>query len=103
MNLSCIFDNFMNKKFNSNNDVKDSINSDLNFPEIYKVQLFKEPITYIFKPKELIPHILITVSVDRTVKLVDFTTGEYIDSLRQISIKENPFPIAVRFFGNSTD
>ena len=96
--LSSIFDNFMNKKFNSNNDVKDSINSDLNFPEIYKVQLFKEPITYIFKPKELIPHILITVSIDRTVKLVDFTTGEYIDSLRQISIKENPFPIAVRFF-----
>ena len=96
--LSCLYDNLINKKFSTNEEIINAAQNDININEIFKVQIHKEPITYIIKPKELIPSILITVSTDRTVKLVNFNTGEYIDSFKQISIKDMQFPIAVRYW-----
>lgn len=95
--LSCLYDNLINKKFSTNEEIIHAAQNDININEIFKIQIHKEPITYIIKPKELIPSILITVSTDRTVKLVNFNTGEYIDSFKQISIKDMQFPIAVRY------
>lgn len=95
--LSCLYDNLINKKFDTNEEIINAAQNDINVTEIFKIQIHKEPITYIIKPKELIPSILITISTDRTVKLVNFNNGEYIDSFKQISIKDIQFPIAVRY------
>jgi hypothetical protein len=96
--LSCLFDNLMNNDLLSlNDDVLNAAKNNINFPIVFKIELNKEPITHIDKPEKLIPNILIVSSVDRTVKLVNYNTGEHIDSLKQNSINNKAFPIAVRY------
>ena len=96
-NYACLFDNLMNNDFVSNDDILKIAKDNLNFPIVFKIELNKEPITHIFKPEKLIPNILIVTSLDRTVRLVNYDTGKYIDSLKQISINNSSFPIAVRY------
>ena len=95
--LSNLFDNLINNDLVTNNNINEILENNLDFPIIFKIQYKKEPITNIFKPEKLLPNILIVTSMDRTVKIINYETGEFIDSLRQISILDKSFPIAVRY------
>ena len=96
--LTCLFDNLINNDLLTlNDDVLNAAKNNINFPSVFKIELNKEPIIHIVKPEKLIPNILIVVSIDRTVRLVNYNTGEFIDSLKQISINNTTFPIAVRY------
>ena len=98
--LSCLYNNLINNDLllGDDNKILKTAKNDINFPIVFMIELNKEPITHISKPEKLIPNILIVSSLDRTVKLVDYNTGEYIDSLKQISINYSFFPIAVRYY-----
>ena len=95
--LSILFDNLINNDFVTSSNINEILENKLNFPIVFKIELNKEPITYIFKPEKLNPSILIVASNNRTVKLVDYNIGKFIDSLKQISVLDTPFPIAVRY------
>ena len=95
--LSNLFDKLINNEAMLNNEIKNIVKKDINFPIIFKLELNKEPVTFIFKPEELIPNTLIVSSANRMVKLINFQTGEFLDSLKQISILDSPFPIAIRY------
>ena len=60
-----------------------------------------DPINYIFKPEKLKPDILIVLSLEKTAKLIEFNSGKVIDSFKQMSINEIPFPIAVKYSINT--
>lgn len=47
------------------------------------------------------PKIILSTGNDRNVKLFNYETGEYIDSLKQISVKHNPIPIAIEYIRNN--
>ena len=88
--------NIMNYNYNSVDEAIKNIH-DLYFPILFKIEAHKESITYINIPSELEPRIFFTCSTDRTLKLFDLSTGNYIDSLRQLSFKTNPLPIAIKY------
>ena len=96
-NLSSLLDIFNNNYEINDRTIKDIFNK-LYFPIIFKVECHKESITYINIPYELEPRIFFTCSTDRTIKLLDLNNGNYIDSLKQLSFKNNPKPIAIKFF-----
>ena len=89
------------QKFLGNNGENDWIENiikegvDINL--VYKNQINNEPINFIIKPQQLFPEILIVLSIEKTAKLLDFNSGSIIDSLRQNSINDVPFPIAVEY------
>ena len=63
----------------------------------YRVQIHNEAVKYLCISDELTPKIIITTSNDKTVKLIDFYNGTYIDGLKQISIKYNSIPIGIKY------
>ena len=63
----------------------------------YKVQIHREVIKYINITDDLIPEIIISTSNDKKVKLTELKTGKYIETLKQISIKNNPIPIGIKY------
>ena len=87
-----------NKKYDLIDDAIKDIYEKLYFPILFKVECHKESITYINIPYELEPRIFFTSSTDRTIKLYDLSNGNYIDSLKQLSFKSTPKPIAIKFF-----
>ena len=95
--LSSLFDKLINNELLLKENIKNIVQNEINYPIVYNIELYKEPITYIFKPEELIPHVLIVASSNRMVNLIEYETGEFIDSLKQISILNYPFPIAIRY------
>ena len=99
-NLSILCKFFLDEKFIFNEENEKKINN-ANFDIIFKIKINNEPINYIFKPEILKPDCLIIMSLEKTAKLIDFNSGKFIDSLKQNSINEKPFPIAVKYSINT--
>ena len=99
--LTILYNNFFDKNILENNSFEKIVKNGLNFDILFKIHLNNEPINYIFKPQKLIPEILIVLSLDKTAKLIDFNSGMIIDSLKQMSVNEIPFPIAVKYSINT--
>jgi hypothetical protein len=78
-------------------EIKDYFHKGLQINLKYRVQVHNEAVKYLCIPDELIPKIIISTSNDKTVKLLDFYTGAYIDALKQISIKYNSIPIGIKY------
>ena len=92
---------FMNKKLEGDvNFIKEAFN-EIDIPSIFCIRAHKESIKHISVPQDLEPQIILSTSNDRTVKLFNYKTGEYIDSLKQASIKYNPIPIAIEYIKNN--
>ena len=98
--LSCYdLSNFKNI-FEQNYDKNEIYNilNNININLIYKKKTHKESITFIDIPFGLKPKIIFTISTDRILHLVDYYTGEYIDSLKVMSFKFEPIPIAIKYY-----
>ena len=81
----------------SEKEIMSNYNKGLNIYLKYKVLIHKDAIKYICIAEELEPSIVITTSNDKTVKLIDLKTGQYIDTLKQVSIKFNSVPIGIKY------
>ena len=81
----------------SEEEIRLNYSKGLNIYLKYKIPIHEEAIKYISIPLELEPNIIISTSNDRTVKLIELKTGKYIDTLRQISIKNNSVPIGIKY------
>ena len=91
----------MLKKINYNKDILNYITDELIIHSILCIRAHKESIKNISVPQDLKPQIILSTSNDRTVKLFNYKTGEYIDSLKQASIKYSPIPIAIEYIKNN--
>ena len=87
----------MEKNYNSKEEILSYIKGELIFPYIFKIDSYKNSITYLDIPKNIFPKIFISIGSDSVVKLFDFETGDYIESLKQISIKYSAVPVAISF------
>ena len=102
-NLNTLLDfmksTFDGQKFEGKNEleIKNYFKKSVKINLKYKVQIHKEAIKFITIPDELYPKVIITTSNDKTVKLIDFETGAYIDSLKQISVKYSSVPIGIKY------
>ena len=98
--ISCYDLNVLNEILTSNfNSKKEALSfiQKINIPYIYKIQPYKQSITCVFVPANLYPKILISSGSDSVVKLYDFEKANCIESLKQISMKDTPVPIAISF------
>ena len=96
-----VLNKFMNKKFDNDEQIKDFALNSLNIKCCLCIKAHIESIKFISIPKDLKPKIILSTGNDRNVKLINYQTGEYIDSLKQISIKYNPIPIAIEYIKNN--
>ena len=96
-----ILNEFMEKKFENEESVRNFAFNEINIKSILCIHAHKESIKYISIPKDLKPEIILSTSNERTVKLFNYENGEYIDSLKQASIKYNPIPIAIEYIKNN--
>ena len=96
-----ILNDFMNKKFQNDEEIIKYALNEINIECILLIRAHKESIKHISVPQDLRPQIILSTSNDRTVKLFNLETGEYIDSLKQVSIKYNPVPIAIEYIKNN--
>ena len=98
--ISCydlsVFKNLFSQNYNKNEIF--NILKNININLIYRKQTHKESVTSIDIPFGLKPKILLSISTDRTVHLINYYTGEYIDALRVISIKYEAFPVAIKYY-----
>ena len=99
--LTVLYNYFLEENNLENKSFENIIKSGMNFDILFKIHLSEEPINYIFKPQKLMPEILIVLSLEKTAKLIDFNSGIFIDSFKQMSINEIPFPIAVKYSINT--
>ena len=95
------FNDFMNKNFKNNEEITKYVENNINIKNTLYIRAHKESIKHLSVPQDLKPQIILSTSNDRTVKLFDYKTGEYIDSLKQVSIKYNPIPIAIEYIKNN--
>jgi hypothetical protein len=102
--IICCYDlmpliNFMKTDYDgkSEDEIKAIFHKSVRINLKYRVQMHNEAIKYLCVPDELVPKIIISTSNDKTVKLLDFYTGAYIDTLKQISIKYNSIPIGIKY------
>ena len=96
-----ILNDFMNQNFENNEKIINFVENEININSILFIRAHKESIKHISVPQDLKPQIILSTSNDRTVKLFSYNTGEYIDSLKQVSIKYNPIPIAIEYIKNN--
>ena len=96
-----ILNEFMKKKFENDEEIVNYALNEIKIPSILLIRAHKESIKHISVPKDLRPEVILSTSNDRTVKLFHLYTGEYIDSLKQVSIKYNPVPIAIEYIKNN--
>ena len=96
-----VLNDFMAKDFETKEDILNYINDEINIHSILCIRAHKESIKHISIPQDLKPQIILSTSNDRTVKLFNYKTGEYIDSLKQASIKYSPIPIAIEYIKNN--
>ncbi len=94
-------DAFMKKKFKNDDEIQNYAVKELVIDCNLRIKAHIESIKYISIPKDLKPKIILSTGNDRNVKLFSYETGEYIDSLKQISIKHNPIPIAIQYIKNN--
>ena len=92
-----ILEEIMEKEYTSKEEILLYIKNNLNIRCIFTIQPYKQSITYLTIPLNLNPKIFITIGSDSIVKLFDFEKGEYIESLKQISIKYTSVPVAITF------
>ena len=92
-----ILKEIMEKEFASKEEILLYIKNNLNIRCIFTIQPYKQSITYLTIPLNLNPKLFITIGSDSIVKLFDFEKGEYIESLKQISIKYTSVPVAITF------
>ena len=98
--ISCYDLSNISEAFNQNydkNEIKNKL-ANININLIFKKQSHKESITFIDIPFDLKPKVIFTISTDRTVHLIDYYNGQYIDSLKVISIKNEPIPVAIKYY-----
>ena len=90
---------FMKTNIDENNEeeIKNKFHNGINIKMKFRVQVHNEAIKYLCISDELIPKVIISTSNDKTVKLLDFYTGAYIDTLKQISIKYSSIPIGIKY------
>ena len=96
-----IINEFMKKKFENDEQIRSFAFNQIILKCTLCIKAHSESIKYITIPKDLRPKLIITTGNDRSVKLFHYETGEYIDSLKQISIKYNPIPIAIEYIKNN--
>ena len=99
-NLNALND-FMSKKFENDEQIKEYALNSINIKCKLCIKAHIESIKYLNIPKDLKPKIILSTGNDRNVKLFNYETGEYIDSLKQVSIKHNPIPIAIEYIKNN--
>ena len=92
---------FLNENNLENNSIEQIVKSGIKFDLVFRININNDPINYIFKPEKLKPEILIVLSIEKTAKLIEFNSGKIIDSLKQMSINEIPFPTAVKYSINT--
>ena len=97
--LKDLIQTFKNQNFSKENFLNEI--KKIQIKTIYKISVHKESINYINYPQEISPEIIITTSTDHYVKLINVKTGEFIDSLKQISFKIPPIPIAIKYIKNN--
>ena len=100
-NLDILCKYFSKEEGLDNNEIDQIIKNGINCDLVSKMKINYEPINFIFKPEQLNPEILIILSLEKTAKLINFNSGTIIDSLKQNSINEVPFPIAVKYSINT--
>ena len=83
------------------NGIGNIVKNEINLEILLKIKISNEPIISIFTHEILNPEILIIISLDKNAQLIDFNSGKIIDSLKQISINDAPFPIAVKYSINT--
>ena len=96
-----ILNDFMKKNYKNEEKIKDFAFNKINIKSILCIKAHIESIKYLSVPKDLKPKIILSTGNDRNVKLFNYETGDYIDSLKQISIKYNPIPIAIEYIKNN--
>ena len=96
-----ILDEFMNKEFDNDEEIRDFAYNKIIINCKLCIKGHIESITHISIPKDLKPKIILSTGNDRNVKLFNYENGEYIDSLKQASIKYNPIPIAIEYIKNN--
>ena len=87
----------ININLTSEEEIRNNFKKGLNIYLKYKIEIHTESINYLNIPEELEPKIIITTSNDKTVKLIDLKTGQYIDTLKQLSLKYNSIPIGIKY------
>ena len=92
-----ILNEIFEKNYNSKEEIINNIKKKLIIPYIFKIQPYKNSITNLFIPENLFPKIFISIGSDSVVNLFEFETGDYIESLKQISIKYTSAPVAISF------
>ena len=102
-----ILNEIMEKNYSSKEQILSYIKKNLVIPYTLKIQPYKQSIINLTIPNNLLPKIFLTVGSDSIVKLFDCKTGDYIESLKQISIKYTSVPVAISFikenpFGEKT-
>ena len=103
-----ILSQIMEKNYSSKEEILSIIKNKLIVQYIFKIQPYKQSIINLYIPLNLFPKIFLSVGSDSIVKLFDFEKAEYIESLKQISIKYTSVPIAISFikenpFGENQD
>ena len=87
----------MDKNYNSKDDIINDFRKNLIFKKILQIQFSHNGITHLSLPENLFPKIFIAISSDSVANIYDFEKGEYIESLKQISMKNTSVPIAISF------
>ena len=96
-----ILNDFMDKNFENEEEITKYALNEIIIKSILFIKAHKESIKHLSIPQDLKPEIILSTSNDRTVKLFNYQTGEYIDSLKQASIKYSPIPIAIEYIKNN--
>ena len=96
-----ILNEFMKRKFENDEQIRDYAFNQLSVKCHLLIRAHIESVKYLIIPKDLKPKIILSTGNDRNVKLFNYETGEYIDSLKQISVKHNPIPIAIEYIRNN--
>ena len=89
------------KNYNSKEEILLQIKNSLIIPYLFKIQPYKQAIINLSIPINLFPKIFIAIGSDSVVKLFDFERGDYIESLKQISIKYTSVPVAISFINEN--
>ena len=96
-----ILNDFMKKDFKNDEEIKEFAFNKIIIKSHLCIKGHVESIKYLSIPKDLKPKIILSTGNDRNVKLFNYETGDYIDSLKQVSIKYNPIPIAIEYIKNN--
>ena len=85
------------KNYNSKEDIINIFTKNLIFKTIFIIQMGHNSITNITIPQDLFPQIFISISSDSFVNIYNLENGNYVESIKQISMKYTPVPIAISF------